>query len=622
MKLEKGLFDGCVLQRNARGVCDVTFSGRCEGTGLLRVTAFVGKRKLPSCDDVKAGTAEAGTFTGRLRGLPVGGPYRIELRIVAKGADIGTLSLKTVYVGDVWVAGGQSNMQGSGLKKFAPPQVPQVRAFRMDDQWCVAHEPLHNMWACVDEAHLRINGGVRQGAPTNEADVDWTMGPAIPFAYAMWKATGVPQAVIACAHGGTSMAQWNPDTPDDGGLTLYGATVRRVKKNGGRVAGLIWYQGESDSGPEAAPLYTERMKTLIASFRRDCGGQKLPVAIVQLCRHTAQDDTQWWNSIQEQQRRLPEFIENLMTVPAIDSGLRDGIHLDGPGAVEVGNRLALAMLHLQGHKKGIAPVELKGWRIDGDSNETRIYVQFANVVGSLKSGSRPSGFYVVDSRGLNHTFRIDLEGSQVCVRADVGIGTVVGMSLHYGYMRDPYCNIVDEAGRSLPVFGPLLLGPSHSIMPFVRRLKVSEPMPWTKGIHAVTLASRQSELTEREFRSDFCTIMCELSTRAAANRLVFASFTVEWDEPMKLSLQLGYDGPVKVWLDNKQIYCDPKGHSPSEPDDAQIPLPTKPGRYQVAIALLSNEAATWGIFVRLELRDAPLQGLPDVLPPRLPRIGC
>ena len=34
---------------------------------------------------------------------------------------------------------------------------------------------------------------------------------------------------------------------DQGGASLYGAMMRRYEKLGQKVAGLLWYQGESDT---------------------------------------------------------------------------------------------------------------------------------------------------------------------------------------------------------------------------------------------------------------------------------------------------------------------------------------------------------------------------------------
>ena len=67
---------------------------------------------------------------------------------------------------------------------------------------------------------------------------------------------------------------------------------------------------------------------------------KLPWVIVQLGCHAAREDEHSWNSIQEQQRRLPAVIERLDVAPAVDLELDDGIHIGGKSQSILGRRLA------------------------------------------------------------------------------------------------------------------------------------------------------------------------------------------------------------------------------------------------------------------------------------------
>src|SRR4029079_4088733 len=129
--------------------------------------------------------------------IPVGGPYEIEISI---GED--TLVSRDILVGDVWIAAGQSNMQGCGSRAAACKPNKMVRAFYMDDRWAVACDPVHNMWDCVDPIHIDITNGQRVPKDNTRG-----VGPAVAFAQEMFKLTGIPQGIVACAHGGTSMAQ-------------------------------------------------------------------------------------------------------------------------------------------------------------------------------------------------------------------------------------------------------------------------------------------------------------------------------------------------------------------------------------------------------------------------------
>jgi sialate O-acetylesterase len=165
----------------------------------------------------------------------------------------------------------------------------------MDDRWEVAKDPIHNLWQAVDPVHENINGG-----PWDRGNPSFGAGPGPAFGQEMFRLTGIPQGFIACAHGGTTMEQWSPKLNGSGGRSLYGAMLRRVRKNGGSVAGLLWYQGESDADPVNAPLYTGKMKTLIQALRRDLKSPRLPVAMVQLGRFTGCSESNHtsWNMIQ------------------------------------------------------------------------------------------------------------------------------------------------------------------------------------------------------------------------------------------------------------------------------------------------------------------------------------
>src|ERR1019366_889897 len=109
--------------------------------------------------------------------------------------------------------------------------------------------------------------------------------------------TGVPQGILACAQGGTTMTQWDPALRDQGGRSLYGAMIRRFRTHGGRVAGLIWYQGESDANVKAGPRYIRRMRRFVQAVRRDARAPRLPVVVVQLARAAAGVEAKWWNAI-------------------------------------------------------------------------------------------------------------------------------------------------------------------------------------------------------------------------------------------------------------------------------------------------------------------------------------
>jgi sialate O-acetylesterase len=283
----------------------------------------------------------------------------------------------------------------------------------------------------------------------------------------MQRLTKVPQGLISCAHGGSAMVQWDPKLKRLGGNSLYGAMIRRFIVNGGNVAGMIWYQGCSDTSREHHAHYTRRMKEFFRVVRRDFNNQRMPVAMVQIARVSYCDDTgddpfRYWNSIQEQQRLLPEVVDRLTVVPAIDLDLDDSIHVGGKSQNRLGKRIAhAALVQKSGRRAGKAPIEPLSARCKVDKvNQFRVIeVTFANVEGSLRSSGKPAGFSLVhhDHTECRRIYAIEVKGSKVIVKTSIPATENHDVCLYYGFGGNPYCNITDAADRSLPVFGPWLL---------------------------------------------------------------------------------------------------------------------------------------------------------------------
>ncbi len=604
MKIETGLFDHMVLQRNEKNVSEARFTGTCGTEGVVTATVKCGSGTLKGFSGVRVGIASRGRMNGCITGLPAGGPYEIGLKVGSEN-----LVAKDVLVGDMWLLGGQSNMHGCSLfPKKRLPHDPLVRAFYMDDRWAVAKDPVHNMWECVDQVHIDINGGIRMPKPPP----DWGVCPGPAFANEMHRLTGVPQGIIPCAHGGTSMTQWDTGRKNEGGKTLYGALVRRLKKNGGRVAGMIWYQGCSDTNADNAKLYTERMKRLVSSLRSDCADKALPVAIVQITRVIGRsaEAAVHWNSIQEQQRLLPRSIGNLATVPAIDLPLEDFIHINGAAQYVLGVRLAQAMDVLRkGRKAGLPQIAFKKVSVENDHDLGTAVVEFENVVGALRSGSRPAGFTIVNENGSANHFDVELDGKRVRIRSIIPPEILGTAFIHYGYGTDTYCNITDEAGRSLPVFGPIRIGQPRAITPFIRELRVSSFQASEGKLNKLKYPANLDSLNmqKRCFANDFLNLRMEIASQGAIDKVVYYACKFSCVESMRLSLILGYDGPLKAWVDGKQISHDPNGRNPVASSRGQAKFSAAAGAHEILVALGTNHGTAWGIFARLERLDVKKQ---------------
>lgn len=63
-------------------------------------------------------------------------------------------------------------------------------------------------------------------------------------------------------------------------------------------------------------------------------------------------------------------------------------------------------------------------------------------------------------------------------------------------------------------------------------------------------------------------------------------------------LKLGYDGPVRVWLNGRELFCGP-GTNPALPDQLSLYADFVQGENTLLIALDSNRGKAWGIYARV-----------------------
>ena len=90
------------------------------------------------------------------------------------------------------------------------------------------------------------------------------------------------------------------------------------------IRGVLWYQGESNSALERAPLYNHIFRALIEDWRREWAIGDFPFLYVQISnfKSTPAED---WAVLREQQRRTLEMRNTAMAV-TIDIGNADDVH--------------------------------------------------------------------------------------------------------------------------------------------------------------------------------------------------------------------------------------------------------------------------------------------------------
>jgi len=186
VRLPSIVSDGMVLQR------DATIKVWGWADPGERVSVAFRKQQL-------AATADAdGQWSVQLEPLTAGGPETMEI----KGAN--AITLRDVYVGDVWIASGQSNMthyfgrwQERYAQEIAEAHFPDIRQFQVPTT-AVLSGPL-------DDAP-----GVTWVEATPENVLDFTVIGYF-FARKLHERYGVPQGIIMTCVGGTRIEAWTSE---------------------------------------------------------------------------------------------------------------------------------------------------------------------------------------------------------------------------------------------------------------------------------------------------------------------------------------------------------------------------------------------------------------------------
>jgi sialate O-acetylesterase len=426
----------------------------------------------------------------------------------------------------------------------------------------------------------------------------------------MHRRTGVPQGLIATAHGGTGMEQWDPAKRSWGGESLYGSMLASLKLVGQPISGVLWYQGESDTNPTALPHYTTRMQHLVAAVRADQKQPRLPWIVAQIGRFINDSGQRYWNGIQEQERLLPKTIRQLDVVSTIDLELDDLIHISGKAYATLGMRMARAAARLAlGDAREIPAIQpISAQILHGSAGSPHIEVRFANVVGGLQSTGLPNGFSFVDAdhKPFDLAYKVVLDGDRAILELAAALERT-DLRVMYGWGCNPHCTISDARGMAVPVFGPLRLANQHPTSPWFSIWDASAILPGENiGRLQRPLPKQVGSLTRTGFppgQAGSFVNMHEHWKGHSGHVAFFADVMVS--EAMPTELRIGYDGPFRLWLNHTEIHTDLKGTNPAIVDKHRLPLRLRPGRHRLTVLMALNRGLAWGFFLRFARSDVP-----------------
>ncbi|MEO5789095.1 GDSL-type esterase/lipase family protein [Gelidibacter sp.] len=410
--------------------------------------------------------------------MPAGGPYPLKFATATK-----SIAINKVYIGEVWLASGQSNMgwklrdMESATTVLKDSMNPNVFLFSMTGKTLSGEkftdEELQNSNA---NAYFE-NSGWSLATTSNLGDFS---AVAYAFAYNLQKKLNVPVGIIKNAIGGSPIQSWisresmeqtheTVDLLNDTRLNpMVDTWVReRIELNmedqpkskikarhpyqptilfdagilpltDYNIKGVIWYQGESNA--EQVGLHSNLFKMLVNDWRRHFNNADLPFYYVQLSSIERPN----WGLFRDSQRKLLTIPHTGMAV-SYDVGNKTDVHPTKKWIV--GKRLSNIALH----KDYNVDIAFSGPLLD-----------FVNVKGStlevhFKHGE---GLKTTDNKAVKDVFIAGSDKKFVSAKSKIVNNTLVVWSpeienpryIKYGYTSYSDGNLINESGLPASTF--------------------------------------------------------------------------------------------------------------------------------------------------------------------------
>ena len=277
VKLPSVIGSGMVLQQQT----DVRLWGEANPNSKVTIAPSWTKKKFTTRSDA------GGHWQTTIPTIAAGGPYTITFSDGSQPATV----LEDVLLGEVWICGGQSNMEMPVGGFMYQPVEGGIEASL--EAWHYPDIRMFTVPRCISET------------PVSDCDTIWRKSTPMTvrtfsamayfFGRELQRMLQVPVGVITSNWGGTVIEAWMSRAAIDGTPRLEpdrekhrgGSNASTVLYNGmicpirGFTAkGFIWYQGESNR--DAWMDYAELQQSLIRLWRADWQNPTMPFYITQI----------------------------------------------------------------------------------------------------------------------------------------------------------------------------------------------------------------------------------------------------------------------------------------------------------------------------------------------------
>lgn len=431
---------------------------------------------------------EKGDWMVTLEKMPVCAEGR---SLVFQGSETATpVELKDVLVGEVWLAGGQSNMATTmGYYKWLAGTRTNVAAARSSVPADInsADDPLLRMITIPRLEFAGQNSDRPQWLETDPQTVCGFSASAYYFAKNLRETLKVPVGIVSCSVGATPAEAWmsRKTLESNAGLKpildAYEALYRKQfpddeacrkeydefvlaekeyqKTRSGphpqqamgpfnyrrpcglhetmlsqtipyTVRGVIWYQGENNAGAQAGFHYRTVFSALIEEWREEFQNKNLPFLFVQLATFgPASDNTPFWPELRDAQLWVEDHVENTGMIVLTDGGEENNIHPSSKD--KVGCRLSLLARNMVYGEKNLI---CRGPRLKQAEREKGTLVLSFKDTGSglVLKPEAVSAFEICGADGNYVPAKAELADGKIIVSAE---GVTDPQTVRYGWKK-------------------------------------------------------------------------------------------------------------------------------------------------------------------------------------------
>lgn len=373
-----------------------------------------------------------------------GGPFSVSIKA---GND--SVTLNNVYIGEVWVCSGQSNMEYNSYYQGSKDITPELKKAANNNIHLFLEpkntskypqEDCKGEWAVADSNSLKsfsevayffaqkLNNDIN--VPIGLIEAAWGGTPA-----EVWTPTNVVMNddVLAEASHKQNAADWWPYSPG----YAYNAMIAPLTNY--NIAGALWYQGEGNT--VAPDTYAKLLTSMIKSWRSEWN-KNFPFYLVQIAPFTY--GTKYSGSVIQEQQAKVLALENTGMVVTTDL-VPDTTDIHPPMKKVVGDRLAALALAKTYHKSGIAyasPTYKSLSTIGGRATVTFNHAED----GLMVKGNTVTQLYVAGNDKLFYPAEAKINGSTLTVWSDKVKQPV---AVRYGFSNAAIGNLFAKNG--LPV---------------------------------------------------------------------------------------------------------------------------------------------------------------------------